>query len=111
MPKLSVLSLPALQKQTSINSWNEVLPFTLSRVELLLLAHQQNEKKRAMMNCRCVNINGKSIATDKKSVLHKLFYSSFMTNNVSNFTHYKAHLRSHLTVHYNWIIFHIRKYF
>lgn len=31
-----------------------------------------------------------------------------MTNSVSNFTDYKAHLRSNLTVHYNWIIFHIR---
>lgn len=61
MPKISALSLPALQKQKSTNSWNALLPFTLPPVELLLLAHQQKEKKRGMTNCRCVNINGKNI--------------------------------------------------
>lgn len=52
-----------------------------------------------MMNCRCVNINGKSIDTNQDCT-SQIILHSLMPNGVSNFTVYKAYLTSHLTVCY-----------
>ena len=109
MPKLSALSASALQRQMFFQ-YNYLCSSSIHFTTCGVAASSApaKGKKRGMMNCRCVNVNGKSIDVNQKSVLHEYFHSSSTTNNVSNFSDCKAHFRSHLVVHY--IIFHINKY-